>query len=81
MEGNGQVLFLTCNAESLLHRHYKRLGELIVNSILQEGPGFSRLPKAVYYYFVGGLEIAIPHLTVEELPMASEHVIKKVSLL
>lgn len=78
IEENGSIAFPTCNTDSLLSGHYARLGKLIVSSILQEGPGFPFFPKAVYYYLVGGIEKAVTHLSVDELPVATEYVVKKV---
>ena len=52
-----------------------------MSSIIQEGPGYPRLPKAVYYYFVGGMEQAVTHLSIDELPMAAEFVVMKVNFL
>ena len=79
-EENNDTFFVTCNAEGVRNQHYRRLGELIISSLLQEGPDFARLPKAVYYYWIGGIETAIPYLTTTELPMSTEDVIKKVSV-
>ena len=55
-ESNG-VLFYTCNTESLLGSHYSRLGQVIVHSVMQGGSAFPCLPKAVYYYPIGGVEL------------------------
>ena len=49
---------------------------LIVSSIIQEGPAYPRFPEAIYY-FIGGLDEAIMHLKLDELPISTEVVIKK----
>ena len=78
VEENNGVFFFTCNTESLLGRHYERLGQVIVHSVLNEGPAFPCLPKAIYYYMVGGIDSAVPHLSLEELPAETQYVVKKV---
>ena len=78
VEENNGVLFFTCNTESLLGNHYSRLGQVIVHSILQGGPAFPCLPKAVYYYLIGGIELAISHLSVDELPLEVQFIVRKV---
>ena len=61
VEVNDGVLFFTV---SLLGNHYAPLGQTIVNSLLSEGPAFPCLPKAVYYYIIGGIDAAVPHVRV-----------------
>ena len=78
IEENAGIAFLTCNSDSLLGDHYSRLGKIIIYSILQEGPAFPFFSKAMYYYLVGGLEQALSYLSVDELPIATEYVVKKV---
>lgn len=78
VEENDGVLFFTSNAESLLGGHYSRLGQVIVHSILQGGPAFPCLPRAIYYYLVGGIEHAMTHLSVDELPLHVQYVVKQV---
>ena len=72
VERNGPVCFFTCNSDSLIGEHYARLAHIIVHSVLQEGPGFPCLPKAVFYYIIGGIDEAIKHLCVEELPLPTQ---------
>ena len=78
LEENYRVVFFTCNTESLLGCHYERLGQVIVHSVLNEGPAFLCLPKAIYYYMVGGTDAVVPHLSLEELPAETQYVVKKV---
>ena len=78
VEESDGVLFFTCNTESLLGGHYARLGQVYVHSVLNEGPAFPYLPKAVYYYMIGGIDVAVPHLSLEELSKAAEYVVEKV---
>ena len=75
VERNGLLCFLTCNSDCLLGHHYARLAHIAVHSILQEGPAFPVLPKAVYYYIVSGLD---EHLSIEELPCPSQAIVKEV---
>jgi hypothetical protein len=79
VEENSGVVFFTCNTEGLLGGHYARLGQVIVHSVLNEGPAFPHLPKAVYYYMIGGIDVAVPHLSIEELPAEAKYVVEKVS--
>ena len=76
VEQNGPVYLFTSNTDCLLGGHYSRLAHVIVHSVLQEGPGFPHLPKAVYYYLVSGVDEAVQHLSVQELPLATQHVVK-----
>ena len=48
VEENKGVLFLTCNTENLLGDHYGHLSQVVIYSILHEGPAFPCLPKGVY---------------------------------
>ena len=32
----------------------------------------------VYYYMIGGIDVAVPHLSLEELPTATKYVVEKV---
>ena len=73
-----EFCFFTCNTESLLGGHYSRLGQVIIHSVLQGGPAFPCLPKAIYYYLVGGIEHAVSHLSVDELPLEVRYVVRKV---
>ena len=59
VEENKRVLFLTCNTENLIGGHYARLGQIVIHSILHEGPAFPFLPKAVYYYLIGDSSISL----------------------
>ena len=81
VEENNGVVFFTCNTESLLGGHYACLGQVIVHSVLNEGPAFPCLPKAVYYYMIGGIDVAVPHLSLEELPAEAQYVVEKVMIL
>lgn len=80
IEENGAIHFLTCNTDSVLCRHYARFAQFIVYSVLQEGPGYPHLPKALYYYLVGGVDMAIEHLSLDELPLATQYVVEQVYL-
>ena len=81
VEENDGVVFFTCNTESLLGGHYARLGQVIVHSVLNEGPAFPYLPKAVYYYMISGIDEAVSHLSREELPSEAKYVVEQVMLL
>ena len=75
VENNG-VVFFTCNTEGLLGCHCAHLGQLIIHSVVNEGPC---LPKAVYYYMISGIDVAVPHFSLEELPAEAKYVVEKVS--
>ena len=45
VEENNGILFFTCNTESLLGGHYAWLGQVVIHSILHEGPAFPCLPN------------------------------------
>ncbi len=77
-ETNGLVHFPTGHTDALLGGHYRRLGQIIVHSVVQEGPGFPYLPKSIYYYLVGGIDLAVTHLCIEELPSATQYVVEQV---
>jgi len=81
VEENGPVHFFTTNADGVLGGHYERFAQVIVHSVLQEGPAYPHLPKAVYYYMLGGLEEAVRHLNTSELPMCTQYVVEHVSLM
>ena len=77
-EENNGVVFFICNTEGLLGGHYAHLGQVIVHNVFNEGPAFPCLPKAVYCYMIGGIDVAVPHLSLEELPAEAKYVVEKV---
>ena len=80
VEFNGHIGFPSLHTEALVGGHYARLGRVIVHSVLQEGPGFPYFPKSIFYYLVGGIDLAVTYLSVDELPLAVESLVKEVSL-
>ena len=79
-EINDLVQFPTGHTDALLGGYYRRLGQVIVHNVVQEGPGFPHLPKSIYYYLVGGVDLAVTHLCVEELPCATQYVVEQVRI-
>ena len=77
-EFNGSVAFPAVHTDALVGGHYACLGRIIVHSVLQEGLGFPCLPRSIYYYFVGGIDLAIVHLSIDELPAGVDCVVKEV---
>lgn len=63
----------------MLGGHYERFAQVIIHSVLQEGPAYPHFPKAVYYYMLGGVEEAVRHLNTSELPMYTQYVVEQVS--
>ena len=80
IEENGSNFFLTCNADALVAGHYARLGQVVVHSVLQQGPGFPHLPKAVYYYMIRGVDAAIQYLNIRDIPLCVQYVVDKASI-
>ena len=81
IEENGSNCFLTCNADSLVAGYYSsRLGQVVVHSVLEQGPGFPHLPKAVYYYMIGGVDAAIQYLNIRDILLCVQYVVNKVSI-
>ena len=78
VEENNGVVFFTCNTEGLLGGHYTRLGQVIVHSVLNKEPAFPCLSKAVYYHMIGEIDVAAPHLSLEELPAEAKYVVEKI---
>ena len=72
-------LLPTMNYEALMCGHFKMFGKVLIHSLLQEGPPFPFFPKAVYVYIcTKSLEQALPHLSVEDLPLAPKEAVKQV---
>ena len=71
---------MPCTALSRSCGLYKVLGAMIGHSISQDGVGFPFLSPACYYYMVGGDEIALEHISMNDIGADVASVITKVRI-
>ncbi len=59
--------------------YFKMFGQVIVHSVLQEGPAFPYFPKSVFLYLCKkDLNAAVPFLTKKDLPLPSRMIVNQV---
>ena len=67
------------NQHAVMAGYVKMFGQVIVHSVLQEGPAFPYFPKSVFLYLCKkDLNAAVPFLTKKDLPLPSRMIVNQV---